>query len=68
MRQCDTQAVAAKIEVFDWLAGRKDKRIQRNPAGYLVESIRQDYAPPKGFEPKAVREARAARAGVAPRG
>ena len=52
MRQCDTQAVAAKIEVFDWMAGRKDKRIQRNPAGYPVESIRQDYAPPKGFEPR----------------
>jgi hypothetical protein len=53
------EAVAAKIEVFDWLAARKDKRIQKSPAGYLVESIRRDFAVPKGFESRAVREARA---------
>jgi hypothetical protein len=43
-------SIAAKLEVFDWLVGRKDRRVQRNPAGYLVESIRQGYSPPKGYE------------------
>jgi Replication initiator protein A len=52
-------AITAKIEVFDWLAARKDRRIQKSPAGYLVESIRQDYSPPKGFESKVERDRRA---------
>jgi hypothetical protein len=51
--------VAGKLEVFDWFAARKDKRIQKSPAGYLVESIRRDFGLPKGFETRAVREARA---------
>ena len=59
LQHYSADAVATKIEVFDWLGARKDKRIQRSPAGYLVESIRRDYAVPNGFEPRAVREARA---------
>jgi hypothetical protein len=59
VRHYAAEAVAAKIEVFDWLAARKDNRIQKSPAGYLVESIRRDYAVPKGFETRAVYEARA---------
>jgi hypothetical protein len=55
------EAVAAKIEIYDWLSARKDKRIHKSPAGYLVESIRRDFAVPKGFEPRAVREASARR-------
>ena len=43
-------SITTKLEVFDWLHARNDKRIQKNPAGYLVESIRQNYAVPKGFE------------------
>jgi hypothetical protein len=38
------------LEVFDWLEKAKDRRISKSPAGYLVESIRDDYAAPKGFE------------------
>src|SRR3954449_1054324 len=34
---------------------RNDRRVQRNPAGYLVESIRQNYSPPKGYESTAER-------------
>ena len=32
---------------------KRDNRVQKSPAGYLVESIRNDYATPKGFESKA---------------
>lgn len=49
------ERIRAKIEVFDWLTARKDKRVSRNPGGYLAESIRKDYAVPKGFEPEAER-------------
>jgi hypothetical protein len=53
--QHPADAVRAKVEVFDWLAGRKDRRLGRNPAGYLVQSIRDDYAAPPGFESRADR-------------
>jgi hypothetical protein len=49
------ERIAAKLEVFDWLVENKDKRVSTNPAGYLVQSIRDDYAAPKGFEPAAQR-------------
>jgi hypothetical protein len=45
--------------VFDWLMEKQDKRVARSPAGYLVKSITNDYATPKGFESKAARQARA---------
>lgn len=52
------EAITAKLDVFDWLVGRGDRKIKTNPAGYLVESIRKDYAPPKGYESSADRERR----------
>jgi hypothetical protein len=53
-------ALAEKVEAFDWLVARQDKRVSRNPAGYLAESIRKDYAPPRGFESAAARDRRLA--------
>jgi Replication initiator protein A len=47
------EAVSLKLEVFDWLMAKKDKRISKNPAGYLAKSIRDDFAIPKGFKSKA---------------
>jgi hypothetical protein len=41
--------VQTKIEVFDWLLRNEDKRVGKNPAGYLVASIRADYQPPGDF-------------------
>lgn len=38
-----------KVEVFDWLVKNQDKRIGKNPAGYLVASIRADYRAPGDF-------------------
>jgi hypothetical protein len=58
----------AKLEVFDWLLKNEDKRIGKNPAGYLVSSIRSDYPTPCDFTAskpapsKAAERARAAEA------
>jgi hypothetical protein len=49
------ERVRTKVEAFDWLLTRKDRRVAKNPAGYLVASIRDDYAAPKGFESEADR-------------
>ena len=59
VRQHPADAIEAKLEVFDWLMEKQDKRVARSPAGYLVKSITDDYAAPKGFESKADRQARA---------
>ncbi|MBN2577892.1 MAG: replication initiator protein A [Pirellulales bacterium] len=45
--------VEKKIAVFDHLTGSRDSRVSKNPAGYLVQSIRKDYLPPAGFQKKA---------------
>jgi hypothetical protein len=50
--------IRVKVEVFDWLKGKGDKRVLKSPAGYLVKSIRDNYVAPNGFEPKATRERR----------
>jgi hypothetical protein len=42
--------VLAKIEVFDWLIRNEDKRVGKNPAGYLVASIRSDYQAPGDYQ------------------
>jgi hypothetical protein len=41
--------IQTKIEVFDWLLKNEDKRVGKNPAGYLVASIRADYQAPNDF-------------------
>ena len=41
--------IQTKIEVFDWLLRNEDKRVGKNPAGYLVASIRADYQAPSNF-------------------
>ena len=48
--------VETQVEVFDWLAAKQDRRVSKSPGGYLAESIRKDYAAPKGFESRAERE------------
>jgi hypothetical protein len=41
--------IRTKIDVFDWLLRNEDKRVGKNPAGYLVASIRADYQAPGDF-------------------
>lgn len=58
VEQHPAKTIAAKIEVFDWLTERQDKRVAKSPAGYLFKSITDDYVMPTGFESKAVRQMR----------
>ena len=53
--------IQTKLEVFDWLLKNEDKRVGKNPAGYLVASIRADYQAPVDFK-KANATAEAAKA------
>lgn len=50
--------IQLKIDVFGWLVEKQDKRVAKSPAGYLVKSITDDYAAPKGFVSKAERQQR----------
>jgi hypothetical protein len=45
--------ISTKIEVFDWLMRNEDKRVGKNPAGYLVASIRSDYKVPGDYQAQA---------------
>jgi Replication initiator protein A len=58
IRQHAPERIQQKIEIFDWMADRKDKRIEKSPAGWIVKAIEDDYAIPKGFESKEARQAR----------
>lgn len=49
--------IGEKLEVFDWLQQHKERSLVKNPAGWLVMSIRNDYAAPQGFRSKREREA-----------
>jgi hypothetical protein len=51
------ETIGAKIDVFDWMSGKQDKRLARSPAGYLVKSITDDYASPKGYVSREERRA-----------
>jgi hypothetical protein len=43
------ELIQKKIDIFDWLQKKADKRLSQNPAGFLVKSIQEDYAPPPEF-------------------
>jgi hypothetical protein len=45
------ELIQTKLEVFDWLVRKGDRRVAKNPAGYLVASIRSDYQVPGDFLP-----------------
>ena len=57
-REHPAEKIEGKLQVFDWLAAKEDKRVAKSPAGYLVKSIEDDYAPPKGFITKAQQQQR----------
>lgn len=52
--------IQARIEAFDWLVSKKDRKVTKSPAGYLVKSIADGYTPPKGFVSAADQAKRAA--------
>ena len=51
--------IERQVEAFSWLVGKKDRRVSKSPAGYLVKAIEEDFALPAGFEPESVRRKRA---------
>ena len=52
------EAIGLKIEQFDFLNSRNDPKVSKSPSGYLVSSIRSDYAAPKGFVSRAEQDRR----------
>ena len=57
-----TERIRAQLEVFDWLLSQHDPRLSRNPAGFLISSIKSEYAPPKAFVGREEQAKRAAQA------
>jgi len=48
--------VREKIELFDFLRDTNSPNLGRNPQGWLVRAIEQDYVPPENFTTQAERE------------
>jgi hypothetical protein len=51
--------IARHIEVLEWMLQQAKGQEMQNPGGWLTAAIRDDYAPPKGFIPRAERDRRA---------
>ncbi len=51
--------IESKVEIFDWLKAKQDRKLAKNPAGYLLKSIADNYAVPPGFVPKAEQQRQA---------
>lgn len=52
------EKVQEKLEVLSYLLERKSSQVERNPAGFLIRSIEEDYAAPRGFVTSAQRKKR----------
>lgn len=61
-RSYSEDRIKTQLEVFDWMLGQKDPKMARNPAGFLIASIKGEYTPPKGFVSKGDAEKRAQQA------
>jgi len=48
-RDYSTEMIQDRVSYHDWLVARKDKRISKSPAGFLVQSIRGEYPLPNDF-------------------
>lgn len=59
IRKHPAQRVAEQIELLDWHLERRDAPISKNPAGWLVKAIRDDYQAPPDFKTAAERAAEA---------
>jgi hypothetical protein len=52
------ERIRKQLEQLEWQREKKSRKAPADPAGYLVDAIRKDYAAPKGFESKADRAKR----------
>jgi len=48
--QTTSEKVEEKIALVDWLSGRKDSRVQKNPAGFLYRAITEDFSMPEDYQ------------------
>ena len=48
-RSHPAEHIRERLEMFDWLSGKKDKRVSKSPGGYLAESIRKSYVAAQGL-------------------
>jgi hypothetical protein len=44
------ERIQEKLSAFDWLIAEKSTRAIKSPAGFLVQSIRENYDPPQEFK------------------
>jgi hypothetical protein len=49
LREAPVEQVLRQLEVFERMRERNDKRVAKNPPGFLVAAIRGDFAFPKEF-------------------
>lgn len=56
------ELVAAQIKVFDGLVASRDPRLSRNPPGFLIRAIEENYPPPDGFVSRSEKTRKAAAA------
>ncbi len=64
VRDYPQELIAMQMEVLDRLRQAKEREPMRNPAGYLVESIRKGYVPSNKLRPKKVAATPAAEAKI----
>jgi len=43
------ERIRKHLAVFDWMRQNRDPHVFKNPAGFLVKAIQQDYQPPNDF-------------------
>lgn len=50
-----SEKIQEKVALVDWLKAKKDRRVAKNSAGFLVKAIRDDYPLPEDFRSQAQR-------------
>ena len=55
IERAEPEVILRQIEIFDTLVSQGDRRISRNPAGYLRTAIERNYTAPSGFLTRAER-------------
>ena len=48
-REYPPERITSQVEVFDWMVARVDPKVSRNPPGFLLAAIKDQYAPPREF-------------------
>ncbi len=49
VEEFEVERILEKLHLVDWLVAKRDKRSPKNPAGFLVAAIRDDYPLPNDY-------------------